>query len=475
MALKGSAVIELTNVKTGEVEQYEEHNLVTKALEYLHTPIGALKSPCGGTVHMEPVYPWLLGGILLLDKALEEDEAIVTLPTDVNVLGCACSGQTNTTTSPLRGSYNESESYLTTSSTERSMKFVYDFATNQANGNINCISLTSWKSGWNGFGGNENMDDNISGNTYTGYFGYSRTSRYWMSNSTSTAKLLLIDPEEDVFYHVSSLSTTSVTIAKRKANIHQKSVFTDMYGTHDLVESITISLPTTLTGKNTYICNYDTRNDVAYIMVSPSSSSVSAGGTFHVIEVDLNAKTAVVYTRTNPLSVSMSFVYYYMTCFDGNLYYGPNANDSAGQYVRKIPLDGSSYKSIYLGGSYRYNNANNYFFEVLNDRLYFPVRKSTGSTNTDICVINPDTNEFSVTGDYYGPSDITGGRCIPIKGNPLYFYYYGSSSYTADSNAYPYGRLLLDTHYLATINNLSRTIEKTSDKTMKITYTIQEV
>ena len=30
-------------------------------------------------------------------------------------------------------------------------------------------------------------------------------------------------------------------------------------------------------------------------------------------------------------------------------------------------------------------------------------------------------------------------------------------------------------NYIATINNLSRTIEKTSDKTMKITYTIQEV
>ncbi|MBQ3256450.1 MAG: hypothetical protein IJA67_03445 [Oscillospiraceae bacterium] len=475
MALKGSAVIELTNVKTGEVERYEEHNLVTKALEYLHTPIGQLKSPCDCTILGEPVYNSLLGGILLLDSALEEDDAIVTLPTDVNVVGCACYGQTNTTTSPKRGSYNEAESYLTTSSAERSMKFVYDFATNQANGNINCISLSNWKSGWNGFGGNDACDDNIpsSGGRYGCYLGYAASTRYWLSNTTSAiAKLLLIDPEEDVFYHVSSLTTTSVTIAKRRANIHQKSVFTDMYSSHDLVESIQIALPTSLTGTNTYLCSYDTRNDVAYIMVSPTASSVAAGGTFHVIEVDLNARTAAVYTRTNPLSTAMSFVGYYVTCFDGNLYYATSGNT----YVRKIPLDGSAYKSIYLGGEYFYNASNCYYFSFVNERLYVPVSPNKSNSNTDVGVINPDTNEFDITGDVYGPSDLYSGigKCVPIRGNPLLFYYYSSSSYS-HSTSTGYGRIWMDTHYLATINNLSRTIEKTSDKTMKITYTIQEV
>ena len=123
MALKGSAVIELTNVKTGETERYEEHNMVTKALEYLHTPIGNLKSPTDCTFATEPSYKGLLGGILLLDTALEEDASNVILPTSVNVVGCACYNQTNTTTSPKRGSYNEAESYLTTSSTERSIAY----------------------------------------------------------------------------------------------------------------------------------------------------------------------------------------------------------------------------------------------------------------------------------------------------------------------------------------------------------------
>lgn len=475
MALKGSAVIELTNVKTGETERYEEHNLVTKALEYLHTPIGQLKAPCDCTILSEPVYPALLGGILLLDSTLEEDDAIVTLPTNVEVVGCACYGQTNTTTSPKRGSYNESESYLTASSAERSMKFVYDFATNQANGNINCISLTNWKSGWNGFGGNDGLDDNISNGIYSSTLGSGSSTRYWFSNNKSIAKLLLIDPEEDVFYHVSSLTTTSVTIAKRRANIHQKSVFMDMYSSHDLVESIQIPLPTSLTGTNTYICNYDTRNDVAYIMVAPSSSSVAKSEAFHVVEVDLNARTATVYTRTNPLSSALSFYAYTVACFDGSLYYA----GSTDTYVRKIPLDGSAYKSIYLAGNSMYQSSYaGYCFAFANDRLYFPIRKSSSSStaDTEVGVVNPDTNNFSVTGAVDTPESLYSGfsKCVPIKGNPLYFYYYTGSSYT-NSTSSSYGRLWLDTHYLATINNLSRTIEKTSDKTMKITYTIQEV
>ncbi len=475
MALKGSAVIELTNVKTGETEQYEEHNLVTKALEYLHTPMGQLKGPCDCTTNSgaEPVYTYLLGGILLLDSTLEEDDALVTLPTNVEVVGCACHGQTNTTTSPKRGSYNEAESYLTTSSAERSMKFVYDFATNQANGNINCIALSNWKSGWNGFGGNDDHEDTISSGRYNYNLGYGESTRFWLSGSTSTARLLFVDPEEDVFYHVSSLTTTSVTIAKRRANFHQKSVFLDMYGTHDLVESIQIPLPTSLTGTNTYLCSYDTRNDVAYIMVAPSSSSVAKSETFHVVEVDLNARTATVYTRTNPLSSALSFYAYTVACFDGSLYYA----GSTDTYVRKIPLDGSAYKSIYLAGNSMYQSSYaGYCFAFANNRLYFPVRKSTSTNDSEIGVINPDTNEFDLTGDVDAPYGLYSGcsKCIPIKGNPLYFYYYTNSSYSNTTSS-AYGRLWLDTHYLATINNLSRTIEKTSDKTMKITYTIQEV
>jgi len=41
-----------------------------------------------------------------------------------------------------------------------------------------------------------------------------------------------------------------------------------------------------------------------------------------------------------------------------------------------------------------------------------------------------------------------------------------------DSNAT--GLFVTPTNYLATINNLSEAVTKTADKTMKITYTIQE-
>lgn len=46
--------------------------------------------------------------------------------------------------------------------------------------------------------------------------------------------------------------------------------------------------------------------------------------------------------------------------------------------------------------------------------------------------------------------------------------------YTAYNYATLYGRILLDAPYLATINNLSTPVQKTADKTMKITYILRE-
>ena len=40
MQLKGITRIELTDIHTGEVETYENHNMVTNALRDIFTPLG---------------------------------------------------------------------------------------------------------------------------------------------------------------------------------------------------------------------------------------------------------------------------------------------------------------------------------------------------------------------------------------------------------------------------------------------------
>lgn len=457
MALKGTALIELTNVKTGEVERYEEHNLFTKALEYMHQPIGGLKSPTAVTSNgNEPVYSSLLGGLVLWDSNIEESDTVIAQPHGVKAVGCASYDKVNTTTSPRRGSYNAAESALTVSDTEKSMKFVYDFATSQANGTIKCVSLTNWQAGWNGFGGNENVDDFIgSYANYDSYMGHDgATSQRFVPTSNNYKDLFLIDPDEDVFYEVSSLTVSSLTISKRKANINQKSVFTNQHTVHDLVESRSIALPTTLSGADYFICNYEPKSNLLYIVVRPTSSNVASGGTFYVITVNMETYAATVYTLKNPISSTLYISTSYIVCSDGCLHYMYKEQ----YYIRSISLADGTYKSTYLQGGYCYNT---YCSFLANEMVYFRVLKKSGNTSA-YCMARFDpvggTCEFL---GYIDPPEYFNNFLTPIKGHPLYYYYSG--------------HVWLNTNYLATINNLSRPIEKTSDKTMKITYTITEI
>jgi len=427
VALKGTAVIELTNVRTGEKERYVEENLITNALYYLHKPIPSLRLPWLGLTttsfgyesqQYDPVYPYLLGGIVLWQDSLPEDASIVAQPHGAKMVGCAAYKQVNTTTSPKRGSYNESESYLTTSSVETSMKFVYDFATNQANGKINCLSLTSWEGGWNGFGGNDARKDPITKTfgLYNDYIGTENVVPFklWYSN---VRRVLYIDPEEDTFYEVTGVTTSSVTIGKFRANLTMKSVFRDAFTSHGLLETISISLPTTMTGANTYVCNYDIDNNKTYIVVSPSSSSVAKSGRLYVIEIDMDSYTATVHTMTNPIGDTLYVSKEYITCYGGYLYYSYTSASS----VRRISMADSSYANLYVpSGNGVYSDG----IFIADGMIYFWGRYTKDSNNYRmICFIDPSDASVHCTGSSY-PSNYFGryDALVPIKGFPLIFY-----------------------------------------------------
>ena len=111
--LKGKTKIELTDVHTGEVEVIEEENMVTNALQYIFNPMGFVKAadPMYTTEYVY-YYQTLTGGLLLLNKALEEKEDNVNLPSDVEQTGCAVYGKQNTSDQILRGNYNATESEI---------------------------------------------------------------------------------------------------------------------------------------------------------------------------------------------------------------------------------------------------------------------------------------------------------------------------------------------------------------------------
>lgn len=137
MKLKGHSIIELTDAKTGEVERFEDDNIVTNGLKYYISPIWG-SSRIG---YNENGWKSLFGGIKLMDSPLKESVETIYVPLDVELVGYA--GLNADTTDSKRGLLNEAESGILDDWS--GVKLVWDFAQSQSNGTISCIGITHTK------------------------------------------------------------------------------------------------------------------------------------------------------------------------------------------------------------------------------------------------------------------------------------------------------------------------------------------
>lgn len=170
--LKGTTTFELTNVKTGEKEFITEHNMFTGALDDVinHAPYygnnfmlglsresnknAILNSLLGGAYYTDSVTSNTyfkqrgIGGLLLFPKAIEENVNTFYAPADNKPTGIA-SNDTYIDADLRRGSYNVVESGFVSNSQGEDIGFrmVWDFTTTQANGEIACAALTSYRGG----------------------------------------------------------------------------------------------------------------------------------------------------------------------------------------------------------------------------------------------------------------------------------------------------------------------------------------
>ena len=149
MMLKGKSVIELTNVHTGQKEVYEDTNLVTEAvMDILNTNImGILYDSTGfnnsnGDAWKLPLKKNIMGGILLYQNEIEERTDNLYAPLDNPLIGYA-SDDANNTEDVRRGSRNLTESKVV----DGGYRFVWDFATSQANGTISAVCISNTLAG----------------------------------------------------------------------------------------------------------------------------------------------------------------------------------------------------------------------------------------------------------------------------------------------------------------------------------------
>ncbi|MCQ4774594.1 hypothetical protein NE634_12765 [Lacrimispora saccharolytica] len=147
--LKGKSVIELTDVHTGKKERYEDTNLVTEAaMDILNCNIKGMLynsttfNGASGDDWMLPLKKNIMGGILLYQNALEERADNIYAPLNNPLIGYA-SDDANNTEDIRRGSRNLTES----KEVDGGYRFVWDFATSQANGTISAICLSNTLAG----------------------------------------------------------------------------------------------------------------------------------------------------------------------------------------------------------------------------------------------------------------------------------------------------------------------------------------
>lgn len=468
--LKGKTVIELTDVNTGEMEKVEKENMVTNALTELFRPLGLIKSPNLILNTYAPYYQKLLGGILLFDRAIEENPDNVFPPADACLVGCGCYGLQNNTVGKKRGGYNQVESEL--SLNNRYMKFVYDFTTSQANGTIGCICLTNVNGGLTSYGSDDAVQSSggfmIPVSSYElKYVGADVAGENTADKMSSikigiSEQLFLIDRENDTAYYFRINNETSISIIRRRAYLKSISILENPKTQKALIDEFRLSeLRTEL--KTTYISyNFDHADKSLYII--SSASALKAGNLFQVTRISLEDWKVTQYEMANTTDATLKTSDYAAYADGGYVYIKGNTNPYD---VYKFEIgNAANVTKIKKHGAEEDNGTPKM---SVNGRVYYEYYSSNSSLNR-MYILDTVNNTFLATEmDRIRGNNLVGSTAsyVPVLNEPmLYYLSYGR----ADGSCF-----VMPCNYLATINNLATPVTKTADKTMKIIYTIQEV
>ena len=478
MGIKGKTLIELKDVVTGEVKQYEDSNMVTNALNNYLDTYGTWGASLFNDYNFRQVPMWrtLLGGLFLFDKTIEEDVNNTFMPAGVTMVGNGSYNLSNSGEVTEMGSFNNTESGV---QSDGSIKFVYDFSTQQANGSIACACLTSSIGGYIGMGNssgksitNSSYNLNIyQQNAYTG-----KVNNLMYQGGLSNGNCMsYIDIENDVLYAVNPRciyysssyaedvamhwkTTKKIQVFKLKAKVRNTDIkdAVNAVNTGYIIETYNIDIPQA-------ILDYGASNDYVQVVtdsitkntyiVFAKSYQVSAGANFYVMKIDKNM-TVTAHKITNNTGVSLNTnrnVSVVPMCFNGDYLW--------------IQEYGGGYKLYGI----KYTDSTQVIstgFKIESGSMY--------SLDTDLICIYGGYNKARLIYDaksntmrYVNAVDIDGiNNMLAIAGKRGVYLANLQKSTTSEHI------ILKDPRYLATINNLAEPVVKTASQTMKVTYTI---
>lgn len=433
--LHGHTKIELKDEKTGEVQVVEKDNMITNAMASILGIAPTIFSTQELNSEFFPLNNLGIGGILLFQESLDESVNNTIIPSEeANTIIGYASNDINSGTDTKRGSRNLTES----AKLDNGYKFVWDFTTSQANGQISSLGLTHAGTGKNP------LSSNILGGNNSIEITKSITQ-----DLSETLNLYVCDFDWDsnIITAIQTIDATHIKISKIKLYTGNINVgVNDTLRVAYLISEVTKELPQSIK-TDTYWCSsdddyyygyggggYSTNEAYMLVRINKSDYTMDEGFTF-------NNRTAYSYMYPSAIKIVWKNCFYICSKNIGIVKIDLNTKQSShlsnGSYALAIDRRGFLHAgTVFVKSDFTAISRNlslSFFTDV------------TGSTNEKFVSINPDNNVV-----------------ISIQGNSSYGTYY------------TYIQMGVLREYLATINNLDTPVIKTSEQSMKITYTITE-
>lgn len=467
MMLRGRSVIELTNVHTGQKEVYEDTNLVTEAvMDVLNTNIMGILynntsfNNSSGDAWKLPLKKNIMGGILLYQNEIEERPDLIYAPLDNPLIGYA-SDDANNTEDIRRGSRNLTESKVV----DGGYRFVWDFATSQANGTISAVCLSNTLAG---------RGTQYANNYMVRLGSYSCASNVYTQEAYRGNKRLFIG--EGYRLEMTTYNDSTQATMRKYMDDFLHASLVDRPLTRVVLEpqeETTIELGhyplyTHYTGgskdgtETPYSSSHDVRNYLYH----------GADGQWYGIVRRDNQS----YSYTNNGRDYYAHVSYewFMDTIDG---------DSCKTQKIVVPSGISEFYSIGMSGKWLmcYSGKTIYRIDTTNVANIEVVPGIEYNSSCHLTYIVDD--DIVINGWYF----LNGEPKLYVRETPENSYVAWGRNQMSRYKTYAirewmyrysdyvlYKELYLYTPYLATINNLGTPVIKTADKTMKITYTITE-
>lgn len=457
--LKGHTKIELKNEKTGEIQVVEKNNMVTNVINSQLSHLSNIVRPDYVNNEYFPVTENAMGGILLYQNQLTADKNNMLMPMDNPLIGYA-STDVNSGTDTRRGSRNLTES----TQLDNGFKYVWDFATSQANGEISAIALTHKNTGK----GPKDLDNYDLGGMCINNFDIS-LKRHPDMDFLQYA--LSYDFDTNILVCVKTLSSTQIQVTKIKLYIGQPLGVNDSILSYKIIFSQTIQLSQDINKGTIW---FDGKDGYYYGLYSAQYSSKSV----NIVRINSsNYELDTAYTDT------FSVPFYIAIC-----------KNDAGAVGG---IDGGYGTTIVDGDIYSFSYDNVFKFNTITKNVQtFTIEDIDGKSDA----YDVNKSGFGVT--YINGYFLNYGYIITkdfkryIRKNAHYgfFYDYGATnrntmrpflrpdgtgiSIESISPSSDPNRVLIVVgnlrNYLATINNLDTPVTKTSEQSMKITYTLTE-